>query len=720
MALRPTHDLLDYAAQKRKFAPLADRMRPQTLDQFIGQEQILGQGRLLRRAILADQLSSLIFYGPPGTGKTTLARIIANHSKSEFLAINAVLAGIKEIREAISEAEILQREQGRRSILFVDEVHRFNKAQQDALLPHVERGLLILIGATTENPYFEVNKALVSRSRIFELKSLETKDIRRVLVQAIQDETQGYGKLPLTVTGEALDHLAEVADGDARAALNALELAVISSDPGPQGEIVIDLAVAEESIQRRAVLYDKDGDVHFDVASAFIKSMRGSDPDAALYWMARMIYAGEDPKFLFRRMIIFASEDVGLADPKALEQVVAAARAYDYVGMPEGRFHLAQACLYLSTAPKSNSGFAFFDALKAVENERSGEVPNPLKDANRDQEGFGHGKGYLYPHAYQDHWVNQQYLPQGLAGRLFYQPGALGFEAALKEGVEKRREAQLAAMLEAEKGGQSAWEERSLGGGGELLGQVRDQLFLLADLGAEPLLLCLEEASGLLLGQAMRQAPKGSFCAQVNRPEQAEVLKAQFHRGKPSDPVIKTGTLPEVSGRLLNAGVRFDWILGLETQTEFLPALVPLLAPKGGLLLAKRIPALGQRLGAYLGEGFRQTPLGERFLALEEALFNDPDNPKFNENGPGLKALLEKLGLFRVQLVEQNFSYPVRFTLEQLETWLDPLRPFGYGVRMTDWQAGEKEKLLWELGQGTGKQKQPFRSSWAFLKAQAP
>ena len=248
MALRPTHDLLDYAAQKRKFAPLADRMRPQTLDQFIGQEQILGPGRLLRRAILADQLSSLIFYGPPGTGKTTLARIIANHSKSEFLAINAVLAGIKEIREAISEAEVLQREQGRRSILFVDEVHRFNKAQQDALLPHVERGLLILIGATTENPYFEVNKALVSRSRIFELKSLETQDIRKVLVQALKNEDQGYGKLPLTVTDEALDHLAEVASGDARAALNALELAVISSDPGQQGEIVIDLLVAEDSI----------------------------------------------------------------------------------------------------------------------------------------------------------------------------------------------------------------------------------------------------------------------------------------------------------------------------------------------------------------------------------------------------------------------------------------------------------------------------------------
>ncbi|OGH01997.1 MAG: hypothetical protein A2600_04625 [Candidatus Lambdaproteobacteria bacterium RIFOXYD1_FULL_56_27] len=720
MALRPTHDLLDYAAQKRKFAPLADRMRPQTLDQFIGQEQILGPGRLLRRAILADQLSSLIFYGPPGTGKTTLARIIANHSKSEFLAINAVLAGIKEIREAISEAEVLQREQGRRSILFVDEVHRFNKAQQDALLPHVERGLLILIGATTENPYFEVNKALVSRSRIFELKSLETQDIRKVLVQALKNEDQGYGKLPLTVTDEALDHLAEVASGDARAALNALELAVISSDPGPQGEIVIDLLVAEDSIQRRAVLYDKDGDVHFDVASAFIKSMRGSDPDAALYWMARMIYGGEDPKFLFRRMIIFASEDIGLADPKALEQVIAAARAYDYVGMPEGRFHLSQACLYLSTAPKSNSGFAFFDALKTVETERPGEIPNSLKDGNRDQEGFGHGKGYLYPHAYQDHWVNQQYLPQGLSGKLFYQPGSLGFEAALKEGVEKRREAQLAAMLEAERGGQAAWEERSLGGGGELLGQVRDQLFLLAQLGAEPLVLCLEESSGLLLGQAIRQAPKGSFCAQTNRPEQAEMLKAQFHRGKPSDPVIETGSLLEVADRLFKAGVRFDWIIGMETQTEFFSALLSLLAPRGSLLLAKRIPAQGQRLGAYLSEHFRQSPLGQKFLALEEALFTDANNPKFVERGPDLKKHLEQLGLVQVQLAEQTLSYPVRFTPGQIGAWLDPQRPFGYGSRMAEWETGERETLLKELSLGTGKQKLPFKSAWAFLKAQAP
>ena len=371
-------DLLDASRKEltEKEAPLAARMRPRTLDEFIGQEHIVGPGRLLRRAIQADQLSSVIFYGPPGTGKTTLARIIANTTRAHFIAINAVLAGVADIRAAIATAQERRGQFGQRTILFVDEVHRFNKAQQDALLPWVENGTVILIGATTENPYFEVNKALVSRSRIFQLKPLTQDDLYAVARQALADPERGYGKLNVTIDDDALAHLVDVANGDARGVLNALELAVETTQPEPLSpdatdtqvasrltfdvsRIHITLAVAEESIQRRAVLYDKEGDVHYDTISAFIKSLRGSDPDAALYWMARMIYAGEEPRFIFRRMIIFAGEDVGLADPNALRVVMAAAQAFEYVGMPEGRFHLAEAALYLATAPKSNSAFAF-------------------------------------------------------------------------------------------------------------------------------------------------------------------------------------------------------------------------------------------------------------------------------------------------------------------------------------------------------------------------
>ncbi|MCD6289960.1 MAG: AAA family ATPase, partial [Anaerolineae bacterium] len=379
-----TQNLFDArrAELTEKDAPLAARMRPRTLDEFVGQEHIVGPGRLLRRAIQADQLSSIIFYGPPGTGKTTLARIIANTTRAHFIAINAVLAGVKDIRAAIKEAQERRGQFGQRTILFVDEVHRFNKAQQDALLPWVENGTVILIGATTENPYFEVNKPLVSRSRIFQLKPLTEDDLRKIARRALEDPERGYGKLKVHIDEDALDHLVNVANGDARALLNALELAVETTPPGPDGVIHIDMAVAEESIQRRAVLYDKEGDAHFDTISAFIKSLRGSDPDAALYWLARMVYAGEDPRFIFRRMLIFASEDVGLADPNAIQVVTACAQAFDYVGLPEGRFHLAQAAIYLATAPKSNSTMGFFDALKTVEQEREAEVPAHLRDAS--------------------------------------------------------------------------------------------------------------------------------------------------------------------------------------------------------------------------------------------------------------------------------------------------------------------------------------------------
>ena len=427
-------DLFDHhrEAQIDAEAPLAARMRPRTLDEFIGQDAVVGPGRLLRRAIQADQLSSLIFHGPPGTGKTTLAQIIANTTSAQFIALNAVLAGVKDIREAIAQAQSLRGQFGRRTILFVDEVHRFNKSQQDALLPWVENGTVILIGATTENPFFEVNKALVSRSRVFQLKSLEKGDLYRVVEQAIADPGRGYGDRSVDLEEAASDHLVNVANGDARALLNALELAIETTAPNAQGTIHITLAVAEESIQQRAVLYDKEGDAHFDTISAFIKSVRGSDPDAALYWLARMVYAGEDPRYLFRRLVILASEDVGLADPHAVTVVNSCAAAFDRVGMPEGRYPLAQATLYLATAPKSNSTMAFFDALSAVEKEQQRDVPNPLRDPNRDKEGFGHGQGYLYPHSYREHWVEQQYLPSGLQGQVFYQPSEQGYEQSIQ------------------------------------------------------------------------------------------------------------------------------------------------------------------------------------------------------------------------------------------------------------------------------------------------
>lgn len=428
-------DLFDANAARYRSerAPLADRMRPRTLDEFVGQEHILGPARLLRRAIEADQLSSILLFGPPGTGKTTLARIIANTTKANFVTLNAVLSGVKDIRAAISEATERLRHHTQRTILFVDEVHRFNKAQQDALLPHVENGTVTLIGATTENPYFEVIKALVSRSRVFELQSLDQAALARIAEQALGNEERGYGKLEIEMEDGALDHLIHTSNGDARSLLNALELAVETTLEDSSGVRHITLEVAEESIQRRAVLYDREGDAHYDTISAFIKSLRGSDPDAALYWMARMVYAGEDPRFIFRRMLIFAAEDIGLADPQALQMAVSASYAFDYVGMPEGRFILSECCLYLATAPKSNSTSTFFDALRYVENEQSETVPDHLKDASRDAKGLGHGKDYQYPHAYRAHYVPQQYLPENMQGIYFYEPSGLGFEKQIAE-----------------------------------------------------------------------------------------------------------------------------------------------------------------------------------------------------------------------------------------------------------------------------------------------
>ena len=456
-------DLFEGNSRDQSDAPLADRMRPLTLDDVIGQDHIVGEGRLLRRAIQRDRLSSVIFYGPPGTGKTSLARVIAHSTRAVFESLNAVLSGIKDIREAIERAGERRKLYSKRTILFVDEVHRWNKAQQDALLPWVENGTVILVGATTENPFFEVNRALVSRSRVFQLKPLTGGDLEKAARRAAADTERGYGQWKVVFEDGAVEHLVEVSGGDARSLLNALELAVETSPqswpPPPGAEIRVSLAACEESIQRRVVLYDKDGDYHFDTISAFIKSVRGSDPDAALFWLAKMVAAGEDPAFIFRRMIILASEDVGLADPYALQVVISCANAFERIGFPEGNYPLAHACLYLATAPKSNSVMGFFDALSGIKKstEASGaEVPNHLRDPSRDKDSFGHGEGYVYPHAYREHWTAQQYLPSSLQGKLFYMPSAIGYEGSIRDQTLKRRELQAAVLFDeaARKGGE--------------------------------------------------------------------------------------------------------------------------------------------------------------------------------------------------------------------------------------------------------------------------
>ena len=429
-------DLFEYnrSLQGGKDTPLAARMRPTTLEEFVGQEHIVGKGKLLYRAIKSDRLSSVVFYGPPGTGKTTLAKIIANTTKSKFRQINATTAGIKDIKETVENAKADLGMYGTKTILFIDEIHRFNKSQQDALLPHVEDGTLVLIGATTENPYFEVNKALVSRSIVFELHQLEDKDIKKLLQRALTDVEKGMGAYHAEMDEDAMNFLANTANGDARTALNALELAVLTTDP-ENGKIKITLEVAEECIQKRALNYDKDGDNHYDTISAFIKSMRGSDPDAALYYLAKMIYAGEDPKFIARRVVICASEDVGNADPHALQVAVAAMEAVNFIGMPEGRIPLAQAVSYVACAPKSNAAYLGIDkALSDVRNIRIKTVPPHLKDAHYSgAKELEHGIGYKYAHDYPNHYVEQQYLPDELVGTVYYAPTDNGVERRIKE-----------------------------------------------------------------------------------------------------------------------------------------------------------------------------------------------------------------------------------------------------------------------------------------------
>ncbi len=673
------------------YSPLAARMRPRTLDEFVGQPHIAAPGRLLRRAISADQLSSVIFHGPPGTGKTTLAMVIANTTRSRFIPLNAVLTGVKDLRVAISDARHHRDREGRRTILFVDEIHRWNKSQQDALLPWVENGTVILVGATTENPYFSVNSPLVSRSRIFQLKSLTRRDLRAVMKQALADKERGYGALKVTVHPEALEHLVNVAGGDARSVLNALELAVETTPPDADGMVVVDMAVAEESIQQRAVLYDRDGDVHYDTISAFIKSLRGSDPDAALYWLAKMVHAGEDPRFIFRRMLILAAEDVGLADPRAIQVVTACADAFDRVGLPEGRFHLAEAALYLSTAPKSNSALAFFDALEAVRKEGKTEVPSHLKDASRDKEGFGHGEGYLYPHAYREHWTAQQYLPDALQGKLFYDPSRQGYEKGIRLTVNRRREAQLAAMVEGgivappevltfspTDRGRERWLQRSVTGAGTQMAQVRERILSAVNIQRHGVILDVNGGTGLLTWEAVRRTPEGSVWVLADEKSEAG-LRAQASKLREMDrPVIMTGPLTEIHEVVLEQGhgdVRFDGVVGRNGLLAFrdkksaVKALAEMLAPEGMVSLCETVPRGGQRIYDLVGREGLDQGLVKKWMDAEEAIYEDPDDAMVNWTPDELSMAFETAGLVIKKLQRDETHMTLQVTDTILSRW---------------------------------------------------
>ena len=687
-------DLFDAGlqAQLEREQPLAARLRPRTLDEFIGQEHILGPGRLLRRAIQADQLSSLIFYGPPGTGKTTLAAVIANTTRSHFISINAVLAGVADIRSAIDEAQERRKLHSQKTILFVDEVHRFNKAQQDALLPWVENGTVVLIGATTENPYFAVNRPLLSRSRVFQLRSLEEESLRRIVAQALAD-ARGYEGKQVELAPEALDHLVDVANGDARALLNALELAVETTTPDGSGTHPISLEVAEESIQRRALLYDKEGDYHFDTISAFIKSMRGSDPDATVYWLARMVYAGEDPMFIFRRMLIFASEDVGLADSDALQVVVAAADCYERVGLPEGRFPLAQAALYLATAPKSNSAFAFFDALEAVEQEQDEDVPNHLKDASRDAEGFGHGANYLYPHAYRDHWVAQQYLPDGLQGRIFYTPSNSGREARRGTEVRRRRELQLAAMAEGRQAGgevltssppdrrRDEWLQRATNNVSEQLERQRERVFAALATQRHHLILDLNAGAGLFTWEALRLVPEGGvWTLAADKTTAVTIQETAAHLEALARPEVLTGPIDQLESLLqerepdlhFDAVVARNALAGCTVKNQVLSVLARTLAPGGVVSLVEALPARAQRLHQLVDLTALGQPLAAAVAAAEESIYGDPDNPLVNWDAANLEALFVEAGFVAVDVQCETVEGRRRVTPHHLSHWFSP------------------------------------------------
>ncbi|WP_415399438.1 AAA family ATPase [Synechococcus sp. W4D4] len=630
---------------RQHHAPLADRLRPKSLDDFQGQEEILGPGRLLRRAITADRVGNLIFYGPPGVGKTTLARIIAATTRAHFSSLNAVLAGVKDLRHEVDEAKRRLDQHGLRSLLFIDEVHRFNSAQQDALLPWVENGTVTLIGATTENPFFEVNKALVSRSRLFRLQPLQNKHLHQLLERALRDTERGYGERPVQISAEAAEHLVDVAGGDARSLLNALELAVETTEPDDNGQIAITLEIAEESIQQRAVLYDKQGDAHFDTISAFIKSLRGSDPDAALFWLAKMVEAGENPRFIFRRMLISAGEDIGLADPQAVVVVEACAAAFERVGLPEGLYPLAQAALYLASTEKSNSLLGFFDALKNVKASNRQAVPAHLRDANRDGKAFGDGVGYRYPHAYAEHWVAQQYLPSDLQGQVFWQPGTLGWEGERRQRLQQRRAAQLAAAVEHQQElGEmlssgpddpelERWIQRQSGSEGERLDRLRQELWSQATWQRHDRVLVLEARSLLWALDPLQRCPEGGVVIQAASAADQTRLGTQL---EVLDSLDRPRLIQELS-ELEGSGQRFEWIASRhplkQCSDEDLQATVAsftaLAAPKAQLRLLFSQPKLGPAAGLRQGS----TPpedlaaLLERVMVIEQEMLAPTPDP---------------------------------------------------------------------------------------------
>ena len=705
-------DLFEHKAkeQMEQEQPLAARMRPRTLDEYVGQDHILAPGRLLRRAIQADQLSSLIFYGPPGTGKTTLAAVIANTTKSHFQVLNAVLSGVKDIRETIAAAQERRLHKQLRTTLFVDEVHRWNKSQQDALLPWVENGTITLIGATTENPYFSVNKALLSRSRVFQLKPLEDENLRQVIELVLKDEARGFGKFEVDFNQDAREHLIQVANGDARALLNAVELAVETTEP-VDGVRVITMDVAEESIQQRAVLYDKEGDYHFDIISAFIKSIRGSDPDATLYWMAKMIYAGEDPRFIWRRMQISAAEDIGLADPNAIVYIQNCASAFERIGMPEGNFLLANAAIYLASAPKSNSAMAFFDALKTVREERDAEVPNHLRDAARDKEGFGHGAGYQYPHAFRDHWVAQQYLPESLKGRVFYNPGSLGYEKSISDDVCRRREEQIVAMNE----GQypeappeiltfspmdkefDRWLQRTVSNTSKRLHQMREKLFGALRLQRHHRILVLGDDSGLLTWEALRGSPEGGVWAIVSSQAAAKTLGEQckaFHEDKNLSlrmPHIIVSEAMDLS--IIDPEVKFEAVVGrnvfmaVEERESFVSELKKRLVAESRLAFSDVVPSRTSRIYQHLS--FEKEEQSEITQAGEERIYSDAENRRTNWNEDDLKGWYSQLGPEKTELVETNRELKV--TDSVLARWFDPNNGSSYVARLLE--VAEREKI---------------------------
>jgi putative ATPase len=616
---------------------------------------------------------------------------------------------VKDIRESIEIARTVRKEYNQKTILFVDEVHRFNKAQQDALLPHVENGTLTLIGATTENPYFEVNKALVSRSRIFQLKPLGEEHVRGVLLAALSDAERGYGALRVEMESEALDHIVRVASGDARSALNALELAVETTSPGDDGIARVNLEVAEESIQRRAVLYDKDGDSHYDTISAFIKSVRGSDADASLYWLSKMVYAGEDPRFIFRRMLILASEDVGLADPQALGVVSAAAAAFDYVGLPEGQFHLAQACLYLASAPKSNTTMAYYDALESVRSEQKDEVPDHLKDASRDGEDMGHGKGYLYPHAYRDHWVAQQYLPGSLQGKVFYQPTDSGYEATIRERVARNREAQLeAAELDRREAGggtgspakpkagkgYSSWLERAASQSGEILKQAREEIFRLSRVKRDSLVLDMGGGTGFLTWEACRRCPTGGTWTRCDDAERLQAMEEWArHLETLARPEFLTATVDDVPRALAARAEppRFDAMIGLdmlrktEKPVDTVVAVMAFASKGGRLIWSEANPARSQGFRELLRPERVGAELAAKVDALERAWRSSLPASPLEALRAEVSAVLSTASsasaagksnspvtAFSASVVPRDFSAKKHFTPAQIRAWFGP------------------------------------------------